>query len=111
MPACPRDNQYSTLPPPGFTDANVSLKREHLIDLLKNIIDKCQHEPSFLAQQSKQTDLLISIAQLTLLSTPISPNDRQGFLNNIVTITQDLLSDENNKEIVSSVDSCKEYSN
>lgn len=107
MPACPRDNQNSTLPspPPGFTDANVVLKREQLIELLKNVIDKYQQETLFVAQQPKQTDLLFSIAQLTLLSTP---NDRREFLNNIVTITQDLLADENNTDIASSIDSCKE---
>jgi hypothetical protein len=105
MPACPRDNQHSTLPspPPGFTDANVVLKREQLIELLKNVIDKYQQETLFVAQQPKQTDLLFSIAQLTLLSTP---NDRREFLNNIVTITQDLLADENNTDIASSIDSC-----
>jgi hypothetical protein len=101
MPACPRDNQNSTLPPPGFTDVNVKLKREQLIELLKNIIDKCQQETLFVAQQPKQTDLLISIAQLTLLPTT---NDRQEFLTNIVTISQDLLANANNTDM----DSCKE---
>jgi hypothetical protein len=109
MPAGPRDSQYPTLPPPGFTDVNVTLKRGQLIELLQKIIDKCRHEPQFLAQQPKETELLVSIAQFTLLSTPMSSDEKRDFLNNIMNIGQDLLTDENNTEIVSSVDSCKKF--
>ena len=112
MPACPRDNQYSSLPPPGFTDDSLALKRVQLIELLEKVIDKCQREPQFVEQQPKQTDLLVSIAQFTLLSTPISPNDKRDFLNNIVTIAQDLLIDENqvnNDEITLSTNSSKRF--
>jgi hypothetical protein len=108
MPACPRDNKYSTLPPPGFTNANVTLKSQQLIELLEKVIDKCQHEPQFIEQQQNQTDLLISIAQFTLLSTPISSNEKRDFLNNILKIGQDLLTDENSTEIISSINSCKQ---
>jgi hypothetical protein len=111
MPACPRDNECSMLPPPpGFADANVALKREQLIELLKKVIDKYQHEPEFVVQQPRQTDLLVSIAQFMLLSTPISSDDKRDFLNGIMTIAQDLLTIENNREITSSVDSCKKFS-
>jgi hypothetical protein len=111
MPECSRDNQYSTLPPPGFTTADVALKNRPLIELLQKVIDKFQYEPEFITQQPKETNLLVSIAQLTLLSTPISPDVKRDFLNNIITIGQDLLSDENqvNKEIAASIDTCKEF--
>lgn len=102
MPACHRGDEYSTLPPPGFTDSNVAIKNGQLIDLLKKVIEKVQNEPQLIEQQPKQTDLLVSIAQLTLLSTPISSNDKQDFLNNILTITQTLLTDE-----ISTIDPCK----
>jgi hypothetical protein len=90
MPACPRDNQYSSLPPPGFNEDILALKRVKLIELLEKVIDKCQREPQFIEQQSKQTDLLVEIAQLTL-----SVDNKREFLNNILTIGQDLLTDEN----------------
>jgi len=109
MPACPRDNQYSTLPPPGFSNDNVALKTGQLIELLEKVIDKFQREPQLIEQQPKQTNLLISIAQLTLLSTPISSDDKRDFLNNILTIGQTLLTDENNTELVSSVQFCKTF--
>ncbi|CAF0791582.1 unnamed protein product [Rotaria sp. Silwood1] len=109
MPTCPRDDQYSSKPPPGFTDDNLTLKRVQLNDLLVKVINKYQHEPQFLEQQSKETDLLIAVAQLILLPSPISSDDKRDFLHNIVTIGQDLLTDENqvndNEQIPTSVDS------
>lgn len=88
--------------PPGFSDTNVSVKRRNLVELLQQIIDKCQHEPTFLDQQSKHIDLLISVAQLTLVSTPMIAEHRRAFLTNILTVGQDLLSDEDSLEIESS---------
>ncbi|CAF0845795.1 unnamed protein product [Rotaria sp. Silwood1] len=109
MPTCPRDDQYSSKPPPGFTDDNLTLKRVQLNDLLVKVINKYQHEPQFLEEQSKETDLLITVAQLILLPSPISSDDKRDFLHNIVTIGQDLLTDENqvndNEQIPTSVDS------
>jgi len=107
MPVCPRDNQCSTLPPPGFANNNVALKSGQLIELLEKVIDKFQREPQFIEQQPKETNLLVAIAQLTLLSTPISSDDKRDFLNNILTIGQTLLTDENNTELVSPDQSCK----
>jgi hypothetical protein len=112
MPECPRNNEDSTLPPPGFTNTSLGVKRIQLIELLEKVLDKCQNEPDFIEQQPKQTELLVSIAQFTLLSTPMSLNEKRDFLNNIVTIGQDLLTDENQvnntEEITSSIDSRKE---
>lgn len=102
MPECPRHTNPSTLAPPGFSNTNVSIKRQNLVELLQQIIDKCQQEPTFLDQQPKQIDLLVSIAQLTLLSTPMTVENRRDFLNNILTVGQDLLSDEDSLEIESS---------
>ncbi len=98
MPECPRVNNDSTLPPPGFTESNATLKCGQLTDLLQKIIEKCQSEPLYIVEQPKHIELLISIAQLTLLSTPISSDDKRNFLNNIVNIGQDLLKNENNTE-------------
>ena len=100
MPACPRDNQYSSLPPPGFNDNNSALKRVKLIESLEQIIDKCKCEPEFIDQQSKQTDLLLSIAQLTLVT---NVDSKREFLNNILTIGQDLLTDENQTTTIASL--------
>ncbi|CAF0787758.1 unnamed protein product [Adineta steineri] len=108
MPACPRADQYSSLPPPGFADNNFALKRVQVIDLLQKLIDKCQREPQFVEQQPQQTDLLVSTAQYILLPTPISPDDKRDFLNNIIRNGQDLLNDENqmnNDEITLSINS------
>ncbi|CAF3734825.1 unnamed protein product [Rotaria sordida] len=109
MPGCPHDDEYSSKPPPGFTDDNLTLKRVQLNDLLEQVIDKYRHDPQFIEQQSKETDLLISVAQFILLSSPISSDDKRNFLNNIVKIGQDLLIDENqvnnNEQISSSINS------
>lgn len=97
MPSCPRDNQYSTLPPPpGFNETNLTIKSGQVIELLQKVIEKIHDEPQLIEQQTKQTNLLVSIAHLTLLSTPISLKDKRNFLNNILTMTQNLLTDENN---------------
>ena len=111
MPACPRTNQYSTTStPPGLTDPNTSLNREQVVELLRKVIEKCQEEPSFLVEQPKQTDLLVSIAQFTLLS-PASLNDRRARLNQMMNIGQDLLTDESTTDTSSSsVDICKKDS-
>jgi hypothetical protein len=93
MPECPRDNDYITKPPPGFTQDSLPLKRVQLIELLEKVRDKYQQEPQFVEQLPKQTDLLFSIAQFTLL--PASNEGKRNFLNNIVMIAQDLLLDEN----------------
>ncbi|CAF2754467.1 unnamed protein product [Rotaria sp. Silwood2] len=109
MPACPSDDQYSSKPPPGFTDDNLTLKRVQLKDLLEKIIEKYHHEPQFLEQQPKQIDLLIAVAQFILLSSPISSDDKRDFLNNIVIMGQNLLVEENqvnyNEQIPKSIDS------
>ncbi|UJR15929.1 hypothetical protein I4U23_002849 [Adineta vaga] len=95
MSAYSRDNESSSLPPPGFSGDKIATKRVQLIDLLEKVIDKCQHEPQFIENRSKQTDLLVKIAEFTLLSSPVSPSDKQDFLNNLFTIGQDLFNDEN----------------
>lgn len=108
MPACPRDNQYSTTSTsPALTDPNPSVKHEQAIELLRKIIDKYQENPAFLVEQPKQTDLLVSIAQLTLFP---SPNARQVCLNQIMNIGQDLLTDESTTDTSSSIDNCKKDS-
>lgn len=101
MPACPRDKQCSSLPPPGFAEDNTTLKRVRLIDSLEKLIEKCQREPQFIEQQPKETDLLLSIAQFVLLSPSASHIDRRTSFDNILAIGKDLLTDEeqmNNKE-------------
>ncbi|CAF3997287.1 unnamed protein product, partial [Rotaria magnacalcarata] len=88
----PRDDLYSSEPPPpppGFTDDNLTMKRVHLNDLLKELIDKYQFDSQTLEQQSRQTDLLVAVAQFIL-----SPHDKRDFLSNVVTIGQDLLTNE-----------------
>ena len=109
MPACPRDKQYATTS--ALTNANTSEKCEQVLDLLRKIMEKCQEEPLFLEQQPKQTNLLVSIAQLTLLSSSNSTtDDRRAHLNNIMNIGQDLLTDSTTTNTNPSVDICKTHS-
>lgn len=108
MPACPRDNEYTASPPPGFESANTGGKREQVIELLRKVIEKCQEEPLFLAQQPQQTDLLVSIAQLSLLPSSNSATDRRDFLNRIMTLGQGLLTNQSNTDTNSTVDLCKQ---
>ncbi|CAF1068470.1 unnamed protein product [Adineta ricciae] len=101
MPVCARDDQPSSLPPPGFAEDNTTLKRVRLIDSLEKLIQKFQREPQFIAQQPKETDLLLSIAQFILLSPSASHIDRRISFDTILAIGKDLLIDQdqmNNKE-------------
>ena len=119
MPNCSHDNQNSLLSSPDFTDDTLLIpKQVKLVYLLQNIIKKCQYEPQFLSKQPKETDLLVSTAQLILTSSSPSSiplDDKQDILNNIVSLGQDLLrSDEhlvddnnNSEEVDSSIDSSK----
>ena len=97
MSECARDQNSSTSAPPGFSNTNVLVKRRNLIEILQQTIQKCQEEPTFLVEQPKQIDLLVSVAQLTLLSASMTVENRRDFLNNILTIGQNLLSDESGK--------------
>lgn len=94
MPACPRADEYSALPPPGFTGNNCISKSAQLIELLEKVIEKYRCEPYTVEQRAKQTDLLLSIAQYTILAGPISNDDRRRFLQQIVSIGGDLLTED-----------------
>ncbi|CAF3322356.1 unnamed protein product [Rotaria socialis] len=91
----PRDHLYSSkpppppTPPPAFTDDNLAMKHAQLNDLLKKLIDKYQFDSETPEQQTRQTDLLVAVAQFIL-----SPHDKRDFLSNVVTIGQDLLTNE-----------------
>ena len=99
MPVCPRDDQCSPLPPPGFAEDNTTLKRVRLIDSLEKLIQKFQREPQLIEQQVKATDLLLSIAQFILLPPSAPPIDRRISFDNILAIGKDLLTDEDQMNI------------
>jgi hypothetical protein len=108
MPACPRDSQYSSVPPPGFTGDRSTSKNTQLVELLEKVTDKYRRESHAVEQQSKQTSLLIAIMQYTLLADQISNHDRENFLQNMITIANDLLADDHqNIQTISSNDSGK----
>lgn len=110
MPAGPCDDQHSSETPPGCTNDSLTLKCVKLNDLLKKLTDKYQCDVQIVEQQSKETDLLIAVAQFIL-----TKDDKRDFLSNVVTIGQNLLTDEyqtnNIEEISVTIDSSKCFSN
>ena len=94
MPACPRDNDYSSLAPPGFTQDDSTLKRVQLVELLQKLIDKCHREPQFIDEQSKQTELLIATAQYALLPTSNPTDEKRAFIQRMIAIGQELWAHE-----------------
>ena len=91
MPACPRGEEYS---PPGFTGDNCLSKSTQLMALLETVVEKYRREPRLVEQRAKQTDLLLAIAQYTILAEPISNEDRRAFLRQIVSTGGDLLMED-----------------
>ena len=98
MPACPRDNNYASLAPPGFTQNDAALKRVQLVELLQKIIEKCQREPQFIDEQSKQAELLIATAQYALLPTSNPTDEKRELVQRMIAIGQELWAHESQND-------------
>ena len=98
MPACPRDNDYSSLAPPGFTQDDSALKRVQLVELLQKLIEKCHREPEFIDEQSKQTALLIATAQYALLPTSNPTDEKREFVQRMIALGQELWAHESQND-------------
>lgn len=98
MPACPRDNDYASLAPPGFTQDDSALKRVQLVELLQKLIEKCHREPQFIDEQSQQTELLIATAQCALLPTSNAKDERRAFVQRMIALGQELWAHESEND-------------
>lgn len=80
--------------PPGFSTNDFKSRSTQLLDLLEKITEKYQNEPEVVEQHSKQTDLLISVAQYILLPVTISKEYRHSFLRQVIKVGNDLLNED-----------------